>query len=382
MNKKIVFLVLVIFGVLASKAQDPIFSQFHRSTIYLNPAFSGLDGGFTFTAVSREQWGKIKGSSPLPGVYSTQYASIDWTSSSLKNGISAFFMYHEEGDANLRTQLGGINYCYVLPIEHWRGMHNFRLGFGFYYAKKTIDWDKLLFSDQLDPKGEAYFQSASSHAQFHEEFRENPPSWTGLNIGILYRYSERSLSQNGKELSIGLNAAHVLNLTSPTSFESLQSIGTSQHTKFSFHGSSFFPLLRFGLKGNQFTPIFNARFDYQGGISAFTLGGDLLFKNVGLGIYYQNTFAGTILGSTDALIIAFDMEVPFGKNNQSLELGLSYDLNINGLKSHAGGIFELVIKYRKTRDRSRSVICPSVDKAHHERWNNVFYKNQKNKNLN
>jgi len=380
MNKTVLLLAFAMGLAMAQvSAQDPIFSQFHRSIVYSNPAASGLNGGLTFTAVSREQWGKVLGNSPVPGAFSTQYASIEWTSSSLKNAVSAFFLNDVEGDAKLRTQYGGINYCFVVPFDNWRALHNVRLGFGLYYSKKSIDWDQLLFSDQLHPKGEMYFLPESDHQQYYDEFRENPPWWTGLNAGLFYRYSEKSALGNGRQYAVGINATHALNLFSATSFESLQSIGTGLYTKFAIQGSAFLPLLRFGSKGNTFTPIFNGRIERQGNISSFTLGGDLLFKNIGLGLYYQNTFAKTILGSTDALIIAVEMEVPV-HNGRSLEIGLSYDLNLNGLRSYTGGVFEVVLKYRISRLRN-GVICPEMDAVHSNRTENIFNRNKKNKNL-
>ena len=382
MNNITICLLFLFFGILNLKAQDPVFSQFHRSGIYLNPAFTGINGGFTVTGVLREQWGRIVGNSPFPGVFSTQYGSVEWASSSNKSGLSAFFMNDVEGDASLRTEYGGINYCYVIPWEKWHGLNNLRIGFGLYYSKKTIEWDKLLFSDQLHPKGKEYFLPFSSHAEYYDFFRANPPWWTGLNFGLLYRYSERQGAGNGKEISVGFAVTHMLNLLSSSSVESLQGIDTGLEPKFTLHGSLFFPLLQIGSKGNRFTPIFNGRIEYQGGISAFTIGGDMLYKNVGLGVYYQNTFANTFWGSTDALIIAFDMEVPFGKNDQSIELGFSYDINMNGLASYTGGVFEFVVKYRINRFLNK-VICPKTSRAaHQERWENIFYKNQKNKNLN
>ena len=37
-------------------AQDPSFSQFYANRIYLNPAFAGIEGGISATAVARAQW--------------------------------------------------------------------------------------------------------------------------------------------------------------------------------------------------------------------------------------------------------------------------------------------------------------------------------------
>ncbi|MBK6904987.1 MAG: type IX secretion system membrane protein PorP/SprF [Saprospirales bacterium] len=47
-------LISILFSAL--QAQDPHFSQFFANRVYLNPAYAGLDPGWTVTMNYRNQW--------------------------------------------------------------------------------------------------------------------------------------------------------------------------------------------------------------------------------------------------------------------------------------------------------------------------------------
>ena len=78
-----------------------------------------------------------------------------------------------------------------------------------------------------------------------------------------------------------------------------------------------------------------------------------------------------------------------------LEIVVSYDINIGGLRSASGGVMEVNIRYYLQsgglfcsvlspggagkgrpggRSRKGSVQCPPVGRSHHRRWNNSWYR--------
>jgi hypothetical protein len=70
--KKLV-VIFCTLSVLATKAQDPHFSQFFASPLTLNPAFTGkFDGLWRLAANHRDQWPSI------PKAYVTSTASLDF----------------------------------------------------------------------------------------------------------------------------------------------------------------------------------------------------------------------------------------------------------------------------------------------------------------
>ncbi|MEL6866177.1 MAG: hypothetical protein AAFP19_17240, partial [Bacteroidota bacterium] len=203
-----------------------------------------------------------------------------------------------------------------------------------------------------------------------------------INFGFVFRQINYDINNNGFQWTLGGRINHLLDLGDPTSIESLQGIGTGLSPRWTFHNSFYVPKWQFGKKSSRFTPLFHSRLDFQSGISAFTLGAELLIKNIGFSVFYNNTLAGeAITQSTDALILAFDMAFSFGDDQKHLmEVGFSYDRNINGLNTLTGGVFELVVKYHISRV-SNDVFCPPVSRAHAQRYERIFYKDQKNKNL-
>jgi len=361
------------------QAQDTNFSQFLRNKQLLNPAYTGIGGGWVGVLQLREQWWKVGGQVSVPGNYASYFLSGEYSGDTRKNSLGFYLMQNEEGTANFRTQIAAANYSYVLPWQHERTLskHNLRLGFGLYYTRKTIDWERLIFSDQLDAK-EGLLPVPSAHASLFQSFEDNPPWWVGLNTGFLYRMD----TDAGRSISVGFSTSHVLNLINPAGVESLQSIGTSIPAKFTLHGTAFFPNWQLGTKENRITPIPAFRIDYQGGLNSFMLGADLLFKNVSFGVYYQNVLKfNPQLSSrnTDALVLFWDFAYFNGKKRY-LEVGFSYDINITGLgNSNTGGTMEISFKFR---NRAKGKFCPHVSSAHQKRWENIFHRKQEVKNVN
>ena len=52
-----------------------------------------------------------------------------------------------EGLAQLKTTSVGLSYAYTIPMES----HNIHFGFEVDWIQKSVDWSKIIFSDQLDP---------------------------------------------------------------------------------------------------------------------------------------------------------------------------------------------------------------------------------------
>ena len=71
MRRGLVLLVFVMVTVLKVSAQDPQFSQYYQSPLYLNPGFTGITPQQRATFNHRIQWPN------LPQAFSTFAASYD-----------------------------------------------------------------------------------------------------------------------------------------------------------------------------------------------------------------------------------------------------------------------------------------------------------------
>jgi len=59
MKKYIIIFALSLFALQSARSQDPVFSQFYTSSLYLNPALSGLEKDFVLGFNYRSQWAGV-----------------------------------------------------------------------------------------------------------------------------------------------------------------------------------------------------------------------------------------------------------------------------------------------------------------------------------
>ena len=150
-------MVFVLFSHFSSKAQDPTYSQYNLNQLYYNPAYTGYHGGYQFTATYRNLWPNVRGKSFPQGPLGTYHAFFDCFvgRNYYHAGIGAFAMEDVEGEGYLKTSTFGISYAQHLPkIGGYKSDISPRLklslGFKGYISSISIDWDKLVFTDQLN----------------------------------------------------------------------------------------------------------------------------------------------------------------------------------------------------------------------------------------
>lgn len=129
-----------------AKGQDPQFSQFYSNYLYLAPSFSGLTEMNRMAFNYRNQWPEIKKG------YQTFSASFDKYLEKFHSGVGVLLLQDVAGTGNLRTTNIGIQYSFdfkATPALHLRpGLH-------FNYTQRKIDFDRLLWNDQISATGNA-----------------------------------------------------------------------------------------------------------------------------------------------------------------------------------------------------------------------------------
>jgi len=134
----------LLFTGLAAFAQDPQFSQYYASPLYLNPGFTGTTDMQRVAANSRFQWTQLK--SP----FVTHSVSYDVAVPSLNSGFGVIAMTDKAGSANLSTTtIGGLYSAKIQLSKNWMVSP----GLNFSYGSRGIDFDKLLFGDQIEFNG-------------------------------------------------------------------------------------------------------------------------------------------------------------------------------------------------------------------------------------
>jgi len=168
LNSSLLFLLML--PVLTCMAQDPAFSQYNLNQYYYNPASTGADGGYHIAATYRNLWPNVPGK-VFAGALSTYYAVADAyfkKGESYTAGAGVFAMQDVEGEGYLTTSTFGISYA-----QHFQKIGaktdelprlQLSLGFKAYFNSISVDWDKLVFSDQVNIQQGIIGQSAADHA--------------------------------------------------------------------------------------------------------------------------------------------------------------------------------------------------------------------------
>jgi type IX secretion system PorP/SprF family membrane protein len=310
------------------KAQDPQFTQFYASPMYLNPAFTGVTYEHRFVANYRNQW---------PGVskaYQTYMASYDYNMSDINSGLGITAMQDRAGTAGLTHTQFGVSYAYHFKINK---LSEIRMGANLNYNMKRIDFTKLKFNDQI-----ASGSSTSLEAANYEQL-----NFMDFAAGALL---------NSTQYWLGLSGKH---LTQPNS--SLTADRVPLPITLSLHGGYRFIIEQKSKDLKRYvSPAFNYR--HQQKYDQLDIGVYYYHLPLNVGIWYRGLpfkKYGPTYSSREsiALLLGFDI------TDYNLRVGYSYDITVSKLgiaNSWGGHELSIVYEIAKKKKRSRRVLvsCP------------------------
>lgn len=307
---------LVLLFSMNVYAQDPQFSQFYANQLYLNPAFAGSSYGPKISLNHRTQWAGLSGS------FLTTSASYDQQIDALSGGIGLIVLDDRAGESTLKTtSVSGI-YSYELQVNRKFTM---RFGLQATWSQKKLDWDKLTFGDEIDPRRGFIFNT-------NEVPRDDGRNFVDFSAGIL-GYT--------KNFYFGFAAHH---LAEPN--ESVIQGDSPLPRKLTFHGGYVIPVTN---KGNSSTISPNVLIQIQDN-----------FQQVNLGMYYTNgpLTAGLWYRTSDAIILSLGVQTGI------LKIGYSYDITVSKLSNASTGgsheVSTVILIDRKPKSRKfRTISCPS-----------------------
>lgn len=318
MLRPITFLLLFLcVGQLDLKGQDPVFSQFYAAPLQLNPAFAGNTKAPFVTINYRNQWA---GFADL-NTYVTYAASFSQYIEGLNSGIGLMIEADDAGDGIYQTTRVGGFYSYKLQINKDL---NLKFGIETSLVQTRLDWNKLLFGDQIDVSGEidlvsdeiqpdnatvAYADIGTGLLVYNELF------YGGLTVKHLNRPDESILGINGN-------------------------INSGLPVRFSIHGGAQIDLG--GNKRGRSTFISpNLMYVKQGEFAQVNVGSYLGFGSIFAGAWYRHTTS-----NSDAIIGLVGMQKGIFK------FGYSYDITISGLAGNSGGTHEFSLVFNLDANRS------------------------------
>lgn len=327
------------FLYLISLAQDPEFSQYYAAPLYLNPAFTGTTTDHRFIANYRNQWPNIARG------YVTYAFSYDYNLHNYNSGVGFMTTVDQAGTAGMKSSQFNFLYSYKLNISN-KWVISSGLNFG--YAVRRVDFNRLLFGDQLqfDVSGNV---------------PSDDPAASNLGTSNYFDFKAGALAYN-KNFWVGFAVNHI---NEPN--RSLINSESYVPIKLTIHGGVRIQLYRGAFKRASI-PVLSPSFVYkrQGQFEQLDIGAYLLYNPIILGVWYRGipinkNVQGNISQDAAVLILGFQFE--------KIELTYSYDFTVSSLGPISGGTHEIALKYRlainmqnKTKRPERFIPCPTFNR--------------------
>ncbi|MCB2207837.1 MAG: type IX secretion system membrane protein PorP/SprF [Bacteroidetes bacterium] len=308
-NRLIQFLFLLSFSLLVSfaKAQDPQFSQFYANPLYLNPAFAGATECARINLNYRNQWPS------LTKAYITYSITYDQSLNSINSGFGIIAINDRQGDGALNTTLLGAIYAYNLQVSE--GLF-IRFGAQAVYYQQRLDWDKLIFADQINP----------INGTISNITNQTPPENT--NIGVA-DFSVGTVLTYNDQFFVGFTADH---LTQP-SLSFYDNNDDKLPLKYTAHGGVTINLSRGmlgGVYGKDFSIQPQVLYMRQQDFQQLNAGLYLNRNPFVIGAWFRHNFE-----NPDAVIILV------GLSFKNIKFGYSYDMGVSRVGGEALGAHEV-----------------------------------------
>ncbi len=300
-------------------AQDPVLSQFYSAPLQLNPAFAGTTNSPRIALNYRNQWSSIF------NAYTTYSASYDQYFEGLRSGIGFSILYDQAGDGIYNTGSFNLTYAYRLPITDELFVKG-GIQAGLYQT--SLDWDKLVFLDQLNPFDG---QVSISEEQRPEQLSK---SYLDMSAGLMI-YSK---------MFYGGVSLHHINTPNESILEINENLIDGLPMRFGLHGGAQISLSRDNK--SKFSTFISPNIMYtkQRNFQQVNLGTYVGVGPIFGGAWYRHTFS-----NADAAIFLI------GFNQSIFKIGYSYDFTISRLGSESNGSHEISILLNFDNGRKRPI---------------------------
>ena len=292
-------------------AQDPVFSQFYNAPLHVNPAFAGTSNAPLFSINYRNEWPLV------PQAYTTYAASYGQFFPELNSGFGMNLMSDSEGDGIIQTTSVSAIYSYKIYIQK-----DLQVKFGIEatMAQKRLDWDRLIFFDQLDPTQNT---GRGGSTLVSEDVRPANLSKIYVDFGV------GMLLYNSKYFG-GFTVKHI-NTPDNSFLDGNQNVYAGLPMRLTLQFGSQINLVSSNNEGVTAFISPNVLLAKQSDLVQLNLGTLIGYKTVQLGVWYRHTFS-----NPDALIASI------GARKDLFRISYSYDYTISSLAvQNTGGSHEI-----------------------------------------
>ncbi len=327
--RRILTYILPLLISVRAYAQDPQFSQFYASPVYINPAFAGSSKVGRLVLNTRNQWPSVSGS------FTTVNASYDEHFEAINGGIGIQAHYDEQGTGTLRTVGANIAYSYQIPVSRKFTM---RLALQAGFLQKSVDFTKLLWRSQLGING--YTKPEDAEPLIDKEGQVNITNFAAGLLGYT------------KNFYFGI-ATH--NIFQPNQAFINKVVEAPIYRKYTGHVGFVVPIIESRVKGRSSYLYPNVIYMQQGfngnTVSQLNVGMYISKGTIVGGLYVRQTNV-----NTDAIIAIV------GLRTEKVKIGFSYDGTVSTARAGAANSYEVSLAFelrKKVRRRNpRPMTCP------------------------
>lgn len=313
-----VFLLTAIFLSVSINniyGQDPVFSQFYATPLLLNPGLAGTTNAPLIGIAHRSQ--NVGFNQGIP--YQDYGVTYDQGFDRINSGFGLIATATQAGNNTLNTYTASGVYSYNLKIDR---NSSIRIGLKAGIQYKKIDWNKLVFYDQLNPITGAVDNSGVQNPTSEQVPTQLSKTFLDLGTGLIY---------TGNKFYAGVSLDHLTRpddrvglSTSSNNYSGLPLL-TSIHAGYTYK----FPTT--GTNKGYLSP--NLLMSFQGPFRQLNLGGYVSYNRIFGGTWFRHTF-----GNSDAVIGVVGVEWNVFK------IGYSYDLTVSSLGRTSFGSHELSLR--------------------------------------
>ncbi len=311
-------------------AQDAQYTQYYAAQSLLAPSFAGTTNGGRVALNFRDQWPTI------PKEFISYNFAFDYFFRKYNSGIGFYTSRDHAGIGNLTSTSIGLQYSYKIKVNR---LWQIRPGVQFNYCFRSINFNKLLFGDQISLYG---IRDYSIEPQSYEKI-------------YFYDFATSAIAF-GKDIWFGLAFDHIGNAN-----QSLTATRDPIPLKASIFGGKKLVLQPHIGSESEESLFFTTLFKTQGKFDQLDLG--VLWSKlpfvIGMnyrGLPFATDYKGLFNQDAISMIIGYDME--------QYRIGYSFDMTISRLSGNSGGAHEISFvllfnqTHKKKYDKWREISCP------------------------
>ncbi len=333
-KKGIGVLLISLFSIGLTLGQDPEFSMFYAAPIHLNPALTGTGKCARAIVNFRDQWPGINDARfGKSHTYQTYAASYDQFWELARGGVGGRFFGDQAGAGVISTHAFYGSYSYRLQLNddyYLQGALEAGL------QQKSLDWDRLVFADQIDARDGVVNPNSVDHQRAQES--------------VLYPDFSAGVFVYGEKYYGGAAVKHI---TQPN--QSFKGGEARLPMRVTVHGGGVFHLQP-GYENSSYIST-DILYTHQRQFRQFNVGAFWSNDMFYAGVWGRFAFGKNNLG--DAIIPRVGFQKDFYKINYSYDYTLS---SLNNVGQFNVGAHEIALQFNIcSKERNTSLYCPRLN---------------------